>query len=200
MRKRNAMYSWRPAILLILAFIIAGCSESLPSRYYVLNTMAPPGGSKPSEGRTLAIPRVELPEYLNRPAIIRRETQNRLDLAQFEQWAEPLDVNLTRVMTEDLAYLLQGDGFVVVPSGIADAELTLLIEFLRFERSAEGDAVLAALWRLRDAVTGEQLILRRSSYQRPVDGSDFDSLISAMNRLTHQLSHEIANVITDSVS
>lgn len=186
-----------PAVFLILGLALGGCGESVPSRYYVLNAMAPLESEMPAEGRTLSVMPVNLPEYLNRPDVVRRDTDNRLDLAAADRWAEPLDINLTRVITEDLAHLLQDDGYIVVPAGLREAELTLEVQVLRFERSAEGNAVLAALWQIRDTESGRQVELRRSSFQRPVAGDDFEAVISAMNRLTHQLSFEIANAVSD---
>jgi uncharacterized lipoprotein YmbA len=186
--------------------ILAGCGEGVPSRYYVLNSMAPSGAAMPAEGRTLSVNPVSLPEYLNRSDVVRRETDNRLDLAASDRWGEPLDINLTRVITEDLAHLLKDDGFVVVPSGLSAAEMTLEIQILRFERDAEGNAVLVALWQLRDADSGQSLVLRRSNFQRPVAGDsplptpDLDNVIAAMNRLTHELSAEIAKAVRKEVS
>lgn len=186
-----------PVSFMVLGLLLAGCGESLPSRYYVLNAMAPLDSSIPAEGRTLSVMPVSLPEYLNRPDVVRRDTDNRLDLAAFDRWAEPLDINLTRVITEDLAHLLQDDGYIVVPSDLSEAGLILEVQVLRFERSAEGNAVLVALWQLRDAESAEQLELRRSSFQRPVPGDGFEAVIATMNRLTHELSFEIANAVND---
>lgn len=187
-----------PAFLLVLT--LAGCGESVPSRYYVLNAMAPLDSAMPAEGRTLSVMPVNLPAYLNRLDVVSRDTENRLDLAAADRWAEPLDINLTRVITEDLAHLLQNDGYVVVPSGLSEADLRLEVQILRFERSAEGNAVLVALWQIRDAESGEQVELRRASFQRPVAGDDFEAVIAAMNGLTHELSFQIANALTDIAS
>jgi uncharacterized lipoprotein YmbA len=186
-----------PVSFIVLGLVLAGCGESLPTRYYVLNAMAPLDSTIPADGRTLSVMPVSLPEYLNRPDVVRRDTDNRLDLAALDRWAEPLDINLTRVITEDLAHLLQDDGYIVMPSDLSEAGLILEVQVLRFERNAEGTAVLVALWQLRDAESTEQLQLRRSSFQRPVPDDSFEAVIAAMNRLTHELTFEIANAVSD---
>ena len=46
-------------------------------------------------------------EYLNRNEIVLNLDNTIFQLAEFNQWAEPLDGNLTRVLGENLMNLLQ---------------------------------------------------------------------------------------------
>ena len=52
---------------------------------------------------------VRLPQYLERPQIVTRSGDNRLQLAEFDQWGGNLYQDMTRVLAQNLARLDRGD-------------------------------------------------------------------------------------------
>jgi hypothetical protein len=92
--------------------LLAACATgtSAPSRFYVLAPLEAPEAEPqlaPGE-RCLAIGigPVEIPAYLDRPQIVTRLSNNELNLAEFDKWAEPLRDNLIRVLAENISSLL----------------------------------------------------------------------------------------------
>src|SRR5580700_11029218 len=92
----------RLRLLLPLLAVLSAC-HSAPSRFYELT--AEPGAARParSAGTTVALVRVELPGALDRPELARRRGPNRIDYAEDERWAGPLDAMVRRVLAADLA-------------------------------------------------------------------------------------------------
>lgn len=55
---------------------------------------------------TLAVGPVQMPEYVDRLQIVTQESQHRYQLAEFDQWAEAIEDNLSRVLLDNLSNLL----------------------------------------------------------------------------------------------
>ena len=97
-----------PAGCLALATIaagllFAGCAATTPTRFYTLSSLvaAPGEASQGLPHLAIGVGPVTLPEYLNRPQIVTRVGSNRIALADFESWAEPLDGLFARILTEN---------------------------------------------------------------------------------------------------
>ena len=95
----------------------AGCSVLSPqpdrSRFFILSPVsdsagmaARPASTSPDSQLTIGIGPVEFPDYLRRLAVVTRVAPNRIVLSDDRRWAEPLDKNFTRVLSENLATLL----------------------------------------------------------------------------------------------
>ena len=78
------------AALLSGILALTGCAGSESVRYYVLS--ATPAGPVGAAVRDIpvGVGPVELPEYLDRPQIVTRTSQNELNVADFDRWAESL--------------------------------------------------------------------------------------------------------------
>jgi len=75
--------------------VLGGCASTEPSRFYILHSLS---GSEAEtqiaaaeNGVAIGIGPIELPEYLDRPQIVTRLSKNELQLAEFDQWVEPLN-------------------------------------------------------------------------------------------------------------
>ena len=49
---------------------------------------------------------VDFPDYFRRLPVVTRVAPNRIELSDEKRWAEPLDKNFIRVLSENLATLL----------------------------------------------------------------------------------------------
>ena len=138
-----------PAIGL-LAILVAGCAGSPPSNLYTLSAI----GTAASESQSLqappaviAIGPVSLPDYLDRPHIVTRQSAYELELAANDRWAAPLYDMLPRVLVEDLALRLPSDRIVSFPeTGDASFDYRVAVQVSRFDVDAAGEAALATRW------------------------------------------------------
>jgi uncharacterized lipoprotein YmbA len=177
---------------------LAACTRTRPTMFYTLVTAAgPPKARRPGKGLVVGLGPITLPQYLDRPDIVTREGANQMRLAEFHQWAQPLEPMLTQIMAEDLLVLLGAEDVIPVPQR-RDVPLDQVVEadVNRFEADEAGEVVLDARWRVYrgddDTLTtsGRSLITEQGA---PVP--DYDAIVAAMSRAVGQLSAEIAFAI-----
>lgn len=133
---------------LILVTGSVGCGHSKPARFYLLTPM------KNTEDRPKPVPRpnlvvgvgpIRFPEYLDRPQMVRRLDDNRVELAEYDRWAEPLADNFQRVLCENLAAHLGTQNIETAPfRPDVKIDLRVQIDVLRFDVTTDGQAVLVA--------------------------------------------------------
>src|SRR5215813_9409708 len=146
-------------IILLASFISAGCSffdaKPDPSRFFSLTSLPRTGQTAQDATVTnqliLGIGPIKLPGYLDRQQMVTRISQNRFAVAENDRWAEPLDENFSRVLSQNLSILLQTDKIVAYP-WLRSQQPTyqVQVEVLRFETNAEQIAELWSRWSIID--------------------------------------------------
>ena len=104
-------------ICLLVCFIPAGCSfldpKPDPSRFFALASLPRTGQRAQDAAGTnalaLGIGPIKFPGYLDRQQFVTRISQNRFAVAENDRWAEPLEENFSRVLSQNLSILLQTD-------------------------------------------------------------------------------------------
>src|SRR5260221_12564349 len=104
------------SIVLALCLLAIGCSPLAPrpnyTKFFILtpvaSTTAPVTTTTSSNVRHLiiGIGPIDFPDYLKRSQVVTRSAPNRLDLSPVDRWGEPLDKNFQRILSENLAQLL----------------------------------------------------------------------------------------------
>lgn len=179
-------------VLMLIAGAFYGCvnlgkgTERLP-RLYLLSAMASvPETASVIADRDIAIGigPLAFPEYLNRPQIVTRMNGRELQAAPFANWAEPLQQNVMRVLTDNLTILAQTEAVYSYPWPAGLAPLyQLQMEVSRFDADRSGEAVLAVRWEWVDR-TGKPLMGRKHSVLRvPLAGEGDDDVAASMSRL-----------------
>jgi uncharacterized lipoprotein YmbA len=140
---------------------------------------------------------VVVPEYLNRNEIVVNLDNTVYRLAEFNQWAEPLNDNLTRVLEENLTNLLRGDSidvFLASDSSIP-ADYRLEVDVLRLDGNLGGQVALVSQWALLETEEDGLILMRRSEYQELAADKQYKELVLAQSRMIENLSRDIAAVI-----
>ena len=91
--------------------LLLGAAGALLCRHAARGPGAGRAGARPG----VVVAAVRLPEYLERPQLVTRSGDNRLQLEEFHQWGGNLGKDLTRVMAENLSLLLGSDAVVAAP-------------------------------------------------------------------------------------
>lgn len=186
------------AALLVLA--VGGCTFLGPvkdaSRYY---TLAPREVAAPrSAGPRVALMPVELPAYLDRNEVAVRVSDTELRYVPTERWAEPLEHNVTRVLTQNLGAALGSDR-VVSPTtsiGLVPApDFWVEVIVVRFESTSDGRAHLTARWAVRDSNRKVQRI-RQSQHEHQA-GPTTEGGVQALSATLGDLADEIADVLAE---
>jgi hypothetical protein len=185
----------------LMLLTLAGCGTSEPSRLYTLSGLPFTAGSiQPASTSALAIGigPVTLPLYLDRPQIVRRTSPNRLEIAEFDRWAEPLSNTVPRILAENIGLLLLSEKVYVLPRRRRlPLDLTVEVDISSFEPMSDGTAVLAASWHIfaqSDAPVGNGSTEIRIEGANP---ENFETRVKLLSDALGQLSGSIAESILD---
>jgi len=189
--------------IMICWLALAGClgGPSGPTNFYMLSPLSPSQAgtsAATAEGRIrIGLATVVVPEYLNRNEIVFNLDNTVYQLAEFNQWAEPLNENLTRVLAENLTNLLREDSidvFLASDSSIP-ADYRLEVDVLRLDGNLGGQATLISQWALLAAEEDELIVMRRSKYQESAADNTYKKLVMAKSRTIEKLSQDIAAAV-----
>jgi uncharacterized lipoprotein YmbA len=185
------------------AVLASGCAlgTTAPSRFYLLSPLpaveaAQPVTNAPPGQVTVRLVALSLPGHLDRPQIVDRTGQNRVKLAEFDRWAEPLEENVRRVLVDNLTYLLAEDRVLVYDQDFdMPAEYLLGAKVLRMD-SGPGDEVnLRIRWGIARRAANQILMVRTSHITEPNGGGGYDAAVAAMSRALGRLSQEMATAL-----
>lgn len=183
-------------VAVFLPLLLAGCGTTPASKFYLLSagTSPFPSGSSPS----LGVGPIEIPEYLNRNALVYNREGNRLHIANFERWAEPLDSSIGRVIRINLASLLDTQNVQSYPWSKSDQpEYGVEVTVLNLDAN-DVRARLIAEWHVYRA-QGRKTILRRVvELEKPISANPVTAaeVAPAYSNLLLQLSEIIAAAIS----
>jgi len=170
------------ALLLAGACVLAACQSSPPTHYFALIPIA---ASAPPAAADAQLPirleRVTLPGELDRLELVRRGTSNRLQIAQFDLWAAPLEDMIRRVLADDLASRLSAGAMASLNEpAVGDPRRHLYIDVREFSGDEHGAVTLHAAWLLQTPNAASQ----RGLADVTVASSDAtaDELAAAMSR------------------
>lgn len=189
------------AVVAAVIAALAGCARNPPTNFYVLSSLS--GTSQGSDsarvgpaGVIIGVGPVTLPGYIDRDGIVTRDGRNVLDVADLDQWAEPLTDNFSQVLGENLALLVPSNNVVYYPwQQATDVTYQVVVDVSRFEAGSDGNGVLIAQWSIVSGDGEDELLVRKSQFVEPTAGSDVRAKVAALNLALEQLSREIATAI-----
>jgi len=179
--------------------LLTACGTTAPTRFYLMNPMTEAGQAPMSEGKngiSIALTSVELPEHLSRPQMVTRQNGYLVRVDEFNRWAEPLEVQVSEILAENLSMLLGTEGVLITKRyKPTEFDFHLFIKILRFDGWPGKEATLVCRWNLGTADEPADVHTERFSATRPVEGSDYPDLVAALSLVLADLSREIAQRI-----
>lgn len=187
---------------LVLLLSMAGCvsiSSSPSPRLYMPHSL-----DQNQQAQKFNIPSdviigvgpVRIPEYLNRPQIITHDKDNLIDIAQFDRWAESVDLAILRLLNENLAVMLPGVSIVKFTWSIAvPVKYQVTADVIQVESKLEKDLRLVVRWSIVDLKSKMMVFSKRSEYIEPVEPHDYFGLNEALSKACVTMSSEIAREI-----
>ncbi len=186
----------RVAVLFVLiaASYVSGCINTPLPDYYVLT-------SEPSElsgyvqlsELAIGVGPITIPETVNRPNIVTPQDSNKLEVAEYHRWSEPLRENISRVVITNLANRLGANKLYAYPWLRTEIDNIARIDVLQMTGRIGESVYLQVRWQL---LTGnkpyELLDTRITEYRHPVAGGGYSSLVAAYSTAFASLSDDIA--------
>ena len=205
---RGIYNQFRRVALIAILVVLSACAPfgkgtSVPTKFYVLNSLY---SSEAAAGDAIAdlhevslgVGPIRLPQHLDRPQIVTRDSRNEIQVAEFSQWGEPLRVNFARVLAENLSILLATDNVAIFPwLKTTPIDYQLSMEVTRFDGSPGDNALLRARWTIFGEDGKKMLFRKLSTFSEPTGTDDIQALLAAKSRTVEHLSREIAMAIKD---
>lgn len=177
--------------------LVAACSSSPQSRFYLLKAMdtSPSLVNSDFEGSILIGP-VELPDYIKREEIVFRNDSHRVTVADYDRWAEPLDRHITTLISANLATQFGTSKVIDYYSNFTSIpDTTIRIRITEFNPSPNNEVELSAAWEVSRRESGDPTVFSKS-ITVPIAGSDVVSAVEAMNQALNRLSINISESLT----
>jgi len=195
--KNRFSLSWA---FLFLIFLLAGCSSTPPTQFYKLNSL--PSGQQKNPAALLGmdiaigVGPVELPEFLDRPQIVTRKSQNQLEISEFHRWAASLPRDFSRVLAKNISTLLPTYRVAVYPwEDTFSPTYQVKLEVEQFDGQLGERVFLRVIWAVVGQEGANELVVRKTVIEEPVLTNDYDGLVAAQSNALATLSGEIAEEI-----
>lgn len=184
------------SIVLAALALLIGCGSTPQSNHYILTAQAPdtvPSGNTPA----LGIGPVSIPEFLNRNSLVYNRGENQLFIASTERWAEPLESGITRVLSLNLAQLLNTENVRPFPwHPKRPPDYGIKIRLLNLD-ATQTQATMVVEWLVFHADSAEPVYRRISHLFETLPSAELQprQIAPAYSALLLQLSELIAEAI-----
>ena len=187
------MITIRPLLFSGCLALLAGCAAPDPVRHYVLSPETGQPVAQLGGAMVPGVGPVSLPRHLDRPEVVRRLSSNQLTFQPLEQWAEPLDEMVLRILTQTLQHdlgLHQAESFPW--SGRSGVTHQVSLDVLTFGHAPDGTVRLEARWKVFDETADRLLYAATSRISTTPRKETVAAIVPAMSESLGALSREIA--------
>lgn len=180
---------------IVLSLLLSACANSPSVQYYVLEPLAAQSQSHPDVKiqHTIGIGPIAVPDLLESKKIVTHLTDNTVQIAQFHQWASPLQDNLLQTLTRNVA-MLQPNAIVrAYPWAVyGTVDLQVIIDIVRFDTSPGKSVDLEANWVIKNEKTNAILKSGRSVIIHPLAGSSYPGAVHALSMSLGEFSQALS--------
>jgi len=185
--------------------LVGGCAgfapRADPSSFYILGTLsevdlaADKTTAAVKTNFSVGLGPIELPGYLDRQQVATRTSTNRLSYSETDRWAAPLAESFSRVLGQNISYLLNPAQLIQFPWQSNDApDYQVKIEVLQFEANSNQAAWLTARWTVIDR-NKKILVSQRSQLNQRAGSLSTEDFVKALSETLGDLSREIVKTL-----
>jgi hypothetical protein len=191
------MRTWLRPVGWLGCCVLVACGSSPPTRFYILNEIAPatpaPVAAAPNQ-IPVRVQAIAMAPELDRPELVTRSGPNRVQVAGSERWAAPLVDQIRRVLSDNLSARLP-PGLVADPNepSTNDPRRLLSIAIDEFYGDDSCAVNLRASWSLATVHAASQH--GTEQVQLPASAPCAGELPAAMSRALGVLADRFAAVI-----
>jgi len=138
-------------MILLYSTLISACSKPALD-FYMLSTDSdnPPINQTFNKSTNIGLGPIHLPDYLNRPQLVIETAENQYHLEENQRWAENLEQNISRELTQFLVKRLGIEQIWHYPWShrqVIDYQVSL--DILQLHHGVDGFNHFQALWRIK---------------------------------------------------
>jgi uncharacterized protein len=181
--------------VMVMAVFLSACNSTPAVQFYVLDSVSKtnPNVGATGKPRSIGIGPVSMPALLEHKQIVRRLHGNTVQLAEFQQWASPLQDNLLQVLTRNLASLQPSNIVRVYPWSIhGTVDLQVIIDIIRFDTTPGESANLEANWTIKNESSRTALKNGHTVINHTLVDKSYPGTVHALSKLLGEFSQEIS--------
>jgi uncharacterized lipoprotein YmbA len=145
-----------------------------------------------SQALAIGIGPITLPALLDRKQMVTRLHDNRVQLAEFHQWAEPLKDTLPRVIVKNLAELQPSYVFRAYPwSAYGNVDYRIIIDIDSFAAETKKTVKLSASWAIMDERQHTIIKNGKIKFEHVLANPAPAAIAEAMSQLLSQFSQRL---------
>jgi uncharacterized protein len=182
-------------ILLCTGGLLSACA-SAPTNFYTLEAQSrPPVVTSTSSAKKplIGIGPLMLPALLDRKGIVTRAENNSVQIAEFDQWAAPLQNNVIAVISKNVA-TLQPDAMVrSYPWGVyGNVDFRVIVDISRFDTQLGRSANLEANWAIMEEKNHTIVSNGQAKIVEPLNDASYNSAAQALSKLLSEFSQQLS--------
>ncbi|MDP2904425.1 MAG: PqiC family protein [Methylovulum sp.] len=189
---KNRMTKCGAAIVMLL---ISACASTPPTNFYVLEALSQAQAqlTHTVKKRQVGIGPITIPTLLERKQIVTRSGNNSVQVAEFQQWAEPVKDKVAQVLTQNLSRLQPDTIFRTYPwSAYGTVNYRMIIDIVRLDTRPGKSANLEATWAVMDEKTHTIVTNGQSAIEHTLADVSYPATVSALSQLLSEFSQELS--------
>ena len=182
-------------ILLCVSALLSACA-STPTNFYTLESQSrPPAATTTASAKKLliGIGPLTLPALLDRKGIVTRAENNSVQIAEFDQWAAPLQNNVIAVLSKNVATLQPNAIVRAYPWSVyGNVDYRVIIDITRFDTQLGKSANLEASWAIMEEKNHTIISNGQTKLQQPLNDASYNSAAQGLSKLLSELSQQLS--------
>ena len=182
-------------ILLCASVLLTACA-STPTHFYTLEAQSrPPVATSTSSAKKtlIGIGPLTLPALLDRKGIVTRADNNSVQIAEFDQWAAPLQNNVIAVISKNVAALQPNAIVRAYPWGVyGNVDYRVIIDITRFDTQLGKSVNLEASWAIMEEKNHTIVGNGQTKLQQPLNDPSYNSAAQGLSKLLSDLSQQLS--------
>jgi len=171
--------------------LIPEANHSVPDYFLLTSRAGESNNSTQSDPVSFYVKEVRLPHYLQDKRLVSRPTDDTIFFRENQRWGEPLEMGISRVLGQNLSFLLNTFAYGVYPQRRKfeySSEIEVTIE--RFEMISGNLVKVKAFWEVNRKDGQKQRSVFDQTYS--ISDSNVQSEVRALSELLFKMSNDIA--------
>ena len=182
-------------IMLCVSALLTACA-STPTNFYTLESQSRPPVVTTTTGATkplIGIGPLSLPALLDRRGIVTRAENNSVQIAEFDQWAAPLQNNVIAVLSKNVATLQPNAIVRAYPWSVyGNVDYRVIIDISRFDTQLGKFANLEASWSIMEEKNHTIISNGQTKLEQRLSDTSYNGAAQGLSKLLSEFSQQLS--------
>jgi uncharacterized lipoprotein YmbA len=182
-------------LALCASLLLTACAPTPPTNFYMLEALNQPVGisSTVAKKRLIGLGPLSLPALVDRKQIVTRDENNTIQMAEFHQWAAPLNDNVLSVLRKNVAALQPNVIVRAYPWSVyGEMDYRVIIDISRFDSQLGKSANLEANWAIMEEKNHTIISNGQTNLQQALNDANYSTVVQAQNKLLSEFSRQLS--------